>query len=452
MLFTTVALAPLLFGSTDPSSGALWCVVLGIGLIAASPQNFCKSRAIFLGLVAIIIAAYGIVLHEQLAAHPWFATPNPLWHQSSQVLGTPLQGSASIARNQPFFALGPPLAALLALVCSFVVCADQDRAHQLLKVIAWSGVGYAVFGIGSYWIDPTHILWREKEAYSTALTSTFVNRNTAAVYFGSSSVVWLLLLAQRLRRLLSRNEINFRTLLGRILSGTETKIATTFSMLLICLAAMFMTGSRAGIVLSLIVLFIAFVAFFRRDFSTKGNKLAAFATGAGAIAILLQFMGAGVSGRFDAQGLADEGRIETYRGTLRMIADRPWFGSGLGTFAWSYPAYRSDHVSMWGVWDRAHNTLLELGAELGVPLAGLVALGWVVILLALARSALGRRRPAALPIAAFSIAILAVSHSLIDFSLQVPGYSIVVFALVGAGVTVALSERSKSASSASVNE
>ena len=153
---------------------------------------------------------------------------------------------------------------------------------------------------------------------------------------------------------------------------------------------------------------------------------------------------AGVRGRFDAQGLADEGRIETYRGTLRMVADRPWFGSGLGTFAWSYPAYRSDHVSMWGVWDRAHNTLLELAAELGVPLAGLVALGWAFMLLALARGAFGRQRPAVLPIAAFAIALLAVSHSLIDFSLQVPGYSIPVFALVGAGVTMALSGGSKS--------
>ena len=32
------------------------------------------------------------------------------------------------------------------------------------------------------------------------------------------------------------------------------------------------------------------------------------------------------------------------------------------------------------------------------------------------------------------IAILALAHSLIDFSLQIPGYAIVVFALLGAGL------------------
>ena len=48
-----------------------------------------------------------------------------------------------------------------------------------------------------------------------------------------------------------------------------------------------------------------------------------------------------LSGRFEMQGAVDQGRLETYRSTLRMIADHPWFGTGLGTFVWSFPAYRS---------------------------------------------------------------------------------------------------------------
>ena len=57
-----------------------------------------------------------------------------------------------------------------------------------------------------------------------------------------------------------------------------------------------------------------------------------------------------LSNGFEMEGFVDQGRLETYRSTLRMIADHPWFGTGLGTFVWSFPAYRSD-VSMWGVWD-----------------------------------------------------------------------------------------------------
>ena len=53
---------------------------------------------------------------------------------------------------------------MLAVICSFIVCIDRDRARQLLLVIAWSGVAYAVYGIAAYLIDPTHILWREANA------------------------------------------------------------------------------------------------------------------------------------------------------------------------------------------------------------------------------------------------------------------------------------------------
>ena len=64
--------------------------------------------------------------------------------------------------------------------------------------------------------------------------------------------------------------------------------------------------------------------------------------GAIAVALLLvQVLGGAVNRRFDTQNLSDEGRLDTYRATLHMIADHPWFGTGLGTFVWSFPAYRS---------------------------------------------------------------------------------------------------------------
>ena len=89
---------------------------------------------------------------------------------------------------------------MLAVICSFIVCIDRTRARQLILVIAWSGVAYALYGMAAYLIDPTHLLWLEKRAYRDVLTSTFVNRNTAAVYFGSCAVLWLLILSQELRR------------------------------------------------------------------------------------------------------------------------------------------------------------------------------------------------------------------------------------------------------------
>ena len=134
------------------------------------------------------------------------------------------------------------------------------------------------------------------------------------------------------------------------------------------------------------------------------------------------------------QGLAGEGRLETYRATLRMIADHPWFGTGQGTFAYAFPAYRSPNVSIWGVWDIAHNTLLEIAADMGVPIAALVVVAWIVVFAVLVYGARVRRSNRVIPVAGLAVAVLAVLHSLIDFSLQIPGYAIVALSLIGAGL------------------
>lgn len=439
LLFATVAAAPFPFGSTDPSAIAFWCIILGLGVIAVSPQKFRREHFPLLGLAAIVILAYALVLHEQLSERPWIATANPLWGETAKTLGVSILPSVSIARHQPFFALGAPLANMLAVICSFIVCIDRDRAHQLLRVIAWSGAAYAVFGIATYLIDPTHILWREKIAYRDVLTSTFVNRNTAAVYFGSCAVLWLLFLAQDIRRRLPAGPIFWSRVPRFLLTKTPRSIILSFSILLLCLAAMLMTNSRAGIVLSLMTLIVAFTNFFYRDLPRRGGIAATIVIGGLVALVFLQVLGGNVSGRFDMQGLSDEGRLDVYHATLRMIADHPWFGTGLGSFVWNFPAYRSANISMWGIWDRAHSTPLELAADLGLPLAGLITLIWLIVIAVLIRGIRIRRRDLIVPIGAMSVAILGLAHSTIDFSLQIPGYSIIVFALVGAGLAQSFS-------------
>jgi O-antigen ligase len=294
-----------------------------------------------------------------------------------------------------------------------------------------------MYGILAHLFDPTHILWREKEAYLAYVTGTFINRNTAAAYFGSCAVVWSLLLWERVRLEMPQGPLQWSAMPARLLSHTPTRIVVAFAMLFLCLAAMFMTGSRGAVVLSLFALIVAFIAFFRRDLPQRSGLVTALAGGGAAALILLQLMGAGINARFDIQGAADEGRLETYKSTLRMIADHPWFGTGQGTFAYAFPAYRSSKVSMVGVWDIAHNTLLEIAADMGVPIAALVVVAWLVVFAVLIRGALIRRRGLVVPVAALAIAILAVLHSLIDFTLQIPGYAVVAMALIGMGLAQA---------------
>jgi hypothetical protein len=82
---------------------------------------------------------------------------------------------------------------------------------------------------------------------------------------------------------------------------------------------------------------------------------------------------------------------------------------------------------------------LELASDLGLPLAGLICLAWLIVLAVLIRGMRMRRRDLIVPVGALAVAILGLAHSVIDFSLQIPGYVIVVFALVGAGLAQSFS-------------
>lgn len=438
-LLVAAVAAPFPFGSTDSAAIAFWCIVLGVGVIAASPRDFRREHLPLLGVAIVVYLVFAFVLHEQLSARPWIASPNPLWSEAAETIHTAIVPSVSIARNRPFTALGAPLANLLAVICSFSVCLDRGRAHQLLRAIAWSGIAYAIYGIAAYLLDPIHLLWREKIAYRDVLTSTFINRNTAAVYFGSCAILWLLFLSQNLRRHLEPGPIRWARVPLRLLSHVPRSVVIPFAMLLLCLTAMLMTNSRAGIVLSLIVLVFTAVGFFYRDLPRRSGLAAALAIGGITALLVLQFLGGSVSGRFDIQGLSGEGRFESYHSTLRMIADHPWFGTGLGTFVWSFPSYRNASFSMWGTWDRAHSTPLEVASDLGIPLAVLIALAWLFVLAVLIRGISRRRHDRIVPIGALAVTLLGLAHSFIDFSLQIPGYAIIVFEILGAGLAQSFS-------------
>jgi O-antigen ligase len=441
LLFGTVALAPLPFGSNEPTAIALCCIVLGCALVCAPVRSLRRSQLALLGLAGVVLSAYALVLHEQLAEHPWLAAPNPIWQEASRALGTPLEASAAIARGQPWFELGRPLVCLLAIVCGFLVGADAGRARALMKVIAWSGATYAVYGIFSHLFDPGYILWLKKQAYLDSVTGTFINQNTAAAYFGSCAVVWSVLLWERARRETPERPLRWREMIARLRATRPRRVMVALGMLVLCLLAMFMTNSRAGVVVSLLALIIAFTAFFRRDLPPRIGLITAFA-GAGAVAlIVLQLVGGTVNSRFDVKGLADEGRFDVYKSTLRMIADHPWFGTGQGTFAEAFPVYRSSKISVWGTWDMAHNSLLQIASDMGVPIAALVVVAWIVVFAVLVRGTLVRRSELMVPIAALAVALLAVLHSMVDFTLQIPGYAIVALALVGAGLAQSLTSR-----------
>jgi O-antigen ligase len=444
VLYIALAGPPFLFGSREPIFVAWWCAILGASLIFAPTRRLLSGHLVVLAVLAFIALCFGFVLHEQLSDHPWIADFNPIWAEASEALGRQLVPSVSAVRGEPFFALGPSLANVLALVLGLLVGVDADRARRAIRVMAWAGVGYAIYGILALALSPSATLWREKTAYLGSLTSTFINRNTAAAYFGSCAAVWLVLLLSAIRGSLPRGPIEWERVPGRLVSKARKRVLVRFVMLFVCLSAMFMTNSRGGTLVSLVVLVLVFLIYFWRDLP-RGRGLFAVLVGCIVSAwVVLQVFGGSVSDRIDVSGFADEGRLTAYRSTLNIILAYPWFGTGLGTFAAVFPGYRGAELSMWGVWDMAHSTPLEFASEMGIPLAVVVGGSWIAALVVLSSAVRGGRRGMVAPLTSLAVSLIALVHSLIDFSLQITGYSIVVFALLGVGLSQAVRESTSS--------
>jgi O-antigen ligase len=206
----------------------------------------------------------------------------------------------------------------------------------------------------------------------------------------------------------------------------------------ICAGALLLTGSRAGLLCSSVGLVVALTLMVANRWKLSPLSIMALAVAGSALAILW------VSrlGRLASEGLLDDNRLSVYRSTLHAIWQRPLLGSGAGTFPDLFPVFRGDDLWSWGVWDFAHSTILEIAFEMGIPIAVAVACGAalsIFILLKAAISASDRtdRRTLA---AVAGIATLGYLHSMVDFSLQIPGFFVVFAILLGCGLAMAVTK------------
>ena len=137
-----------------------------------------------------------------------------------------------------------------------------------------------------------------------------------------------------------------------------------------------------------------------------------------------------------------EGRISTGHDTLRLLADYPFFGSGLGTYGSAFIQYQTSNGDV--AFINAHNDYLQLLAELGL-LGFILLAGWVApTFIRACRTAITgpglNTRYMALGCVGGMVAIGV--HSLADFNLYIPANAMVLVWI--AGITAGLSPESVS--------
>lgn len=108
-------------------------------------------------------------------------------------------------------------------------------------------------------------------------------------------------------------------------------------------------------------------------------------------------------------GLAE--RPEMWKTCLHMISLHPWVGTGMGTFAAYYSVYRTEHTTG-GYF--AHNDLLQLAIEIGVP----AAMALVALIISIAATISRRNIVAAVTMAAVFL------QAMVEFEFYLPSISI----------------------------
>lgn len=399
-----VVLAPLPYGGVYTSwlmlLVALSAVALAL-LVALAGRKRGPEMPVVILASAFPATVFLLVLLQQSSLLP----SSPVWND----LPIPVDPLPTSTRGVGRVETAQALLFALLVLCGHMV-ARGGFALRILRALAYAGAFYALVALGYELVAPDRLLLAEKRAYLGNLTTPFVNRNTAATFYGSCAVILTAFVA--------------RARLGR-----SSRLAATgdVAALVLCFAALGLTGSRAGIALSLLAMAAAYLG------STRGYLRA----GAGrtpwlllaALPVLMVLVV--LSERFADDGIAGGGRIETYMLSLQLVAERPLSGWGLGTFSHVFPSVRDGAIR--GIWDRAHSTPLEWAVEGGVPfalalLSILAALGWRCLVIFRQarepyRSTARRERGLALrPLCAVLVLGLALAHSMLDFSFDITGY------------------------------
>jgi hypothetical protein len=447
-LFAT-AMTVLSYGSASTVQTNL--AALTFAMIAAlaivrpiGARSLARVQAIAVLLLAALLAC------AALQAFPSSEFANPAWKSVSDNLG-PVAGTISVAPGMTLDALTALALPFLAFIAALSLFQGDDEALLLWRALAYFGAGYAVFGILQDALLPEQILLETKRFYIGSLTASFINRNTAGTFFGIAfllnfGLAFFYLRKVHLRSLMKRTtsfEIGWRDRHGLvIMHGLLTAL---------CAVALFLTQSRGAVGATFVAVIFAVVLMLTHkltadeasDEPEPWRRYALVVGGLIATVGLFALFGGRSAYRMAEQG-GDDARWCAFGSTLAAIRDNWLLGTGFGAFQDVFPVYRdSDCTGIFGVWERAHDFFLEGYLGLGLSFAVATAIGYVVLIGAFVRGVATRHRYRFVPVVGLCALALASLHSIVDFSLQIPGVGVYFAAVMAAATTVSLGRSAK---------
>jgi O-antigen ligase len=264
----------------------------------------------------------------------------------------------------------------------------------------------------------------EKSDMSRFLTGTLGNANHFAFFLEMIIPVAMALFFYRLRFFETGISIK-----QRVLSLTdENKIVMIYFISIALMGiGILLTGTRAGIV-TMILLFILFTQLSVYLKQTRGVRRKMIWILVAISGLVLYFGIQNTVNEFKRSPIAESGRFVRWPDTVEMVKDFSIFGTGFGTYRYSFYLYDSQS----GGWStHAHNDILEILAEGGV-IGGLLFYALIgLLIVSIIRKWIQRHHPDVRILGlGIIVSIFAVIfHSIFDFSLRIPS-NMLVFVLI----------------------
>lgn len=370
----------------------LWAALLAGLVVAWSPRYWAVSVAIAsISIVTVCWAVVSLLTRGrdiELPRQTWLVAPIGAWGFLQVAFHTSVIPQMTLDNSIEW----------AVSACSFVLGAQfvRDRAARklFLELLLWSLTVLAVIAMLQFYSTPPRVFGIFPAEDIVAGTLRSRNQFAALMELTAPIALWYTL---------DRNQVMGGLSYAMIVAATIT------------------AGSRAGVILvcaeTLVFLGAALLAR-RREAKVIASLFAGLA--------LLVGVGALIAGTDKIRARFEDKdpyavRRELFQSTLKLIAERPWSGYGMGTWRAVYP--RTATFDLSGVVNpavEAHNDWAQWTSDGGIPF--LLMMAALVIWIA---------KPAIRSLWGLGV-LSAMIHSYVDYPIREPALSFLWFAMAGA--------------------
>lgn len=316
--------------------------------------------------------------------------------------------------------------ALVVLFLAAYAGAASRGAHLLALSLTLSASFQGLYGLLVLASGHDKIWHVPKPFALDSATGTYINPNHFACFLAMALPCGIALLLERLP---ANRRRSLREAAAELFGAEGSRRLLLGVLLIVALAGLLASYSRTGIALGLLAIMLALLA--GRHAPGLKLRLAAGLLIVGAAAVPLAQIGseklllryADTAESLTAAG----GRTRVWLDTLEIASAFPLVGSGFGTFSSIYPLFRSAEVRPF--YAHAHNDLLQLLAEGGVPSMLLLGLLLWPLLRTLVHALSGSKGSLGVGFAAGLTAVLL--HALVDFDFHIPANAATAAVLAG---------------------